>query len=115
MMAMMCNAFSHGYRAAITLAAHALEHVLDMRNRRLRHDAVTKIENERFLREGLHDRIDAAIERDAAGDEDQGIEITLHWHATLNALAGKIFVDHPIEANSVQWNVLHIAREHRAG
>ena len=58
-----------------------------MRKRRFRHHAVAEIENKRTSREGVEDRIDRPIQRRAAGQERQRIEIALNRPHGLHVLA----------------------------
>ncbi len=106
---MMWKAFSQRYMVASSPAAHALEHLLDMRDRRLRQDAVAEIEDEWAARQRRQDVVDVAVERRAAGEQRQRIEIALHRHARLELLARERAVDRPVEADRVDAGSLDIA------
>src|SRR4051812_772178 len=111
MTAMMWNALTHPY---IGSAPHASQHLLDMGDRRLRQDAVAEIEDERSIRECLHHRIDSTVERAAAREQCERIEIALHRHQVLHAVARKAAFDPPVEADGIDSGFGHVAREHRA-
>src|ERR1700693_1860968 len=90
--AMMWKAFSHAYMVASSPAAHALEHVLDMSNRRVGQDAMAEIEDEWAARQRGPHVVDFAVERRAAGAQRQRIDIALHRHARLQQLARSLAV-----------------------
>src|SRR5437764_2204451 len=101
--------------ALCTARAHALEHPLDVCNRRLWQNPVPKIENERTASKGLQHVINASFESLTPGQEHQGVEIALHRHAALHLLARKSSIDRPIEPDRVDRNLLHVARQHGSG
>jgi len=72
-----------------------------MRNRRLRQNAVAEIEDKRPRREILQNRIDRAIQRCAAGEKHQRIEITLNRTTCLDAISRECKIDHPIKPNGI--------------
>ena len=82
-----------------------------MRDRRFRQNAVAEIENKRPAGEGLQHRIDAAIERRAAGEQRQRIEIALHRHAALDLLARKVRSIIQSRPTASTGNSLDIARQ----
>src|ERR1700682_4154568 len=104
---MMWKAFSHSYTSwssCSVLSPHARKHLLDVRDRRLGQNAVPEIEDERLGCKRLEHSLDLAIERGAAGDERQRVEIALYRPTTLDVLARVGAIDHPIEPNRVDRN-----------
>src|SRR5690606_33914850 len=83
-------------------SADSSDHLLDMRNRGIRRDAVAEIENKRSRRKCLEHRVDRGIERLPAGDQHQRIEVALHGDAALDALARKVLVDHPVKPDRIE-------------
>src|SRR6185437_3777666 len=73
--------------------SHAFEHLFDMRDRRIRQDAVAKIEDERAIRKSRQHGVNFFIKCAAARAQDQWIQIALHWNARLDFLVRKIAVD----------------------
>src|SRR5215218_1306127 len=73
-----------------SVSPYALEHLLDVSDWRVRQNAVAEIENKRPAAERCKKRIDAAIERRAAGAQRQRIEIALHRPFALDRIARKI-------------------------
>ncbi len=65
--------------------------------------------------EGLEHCVDRPIERRPARDQNERIEISLHRHAALDVLARKGAVEHPVEPDSVDRYLVHIARQQRPG
>src|SRR5882724_7367262 len=63
---------------------HPLEHLLDMRDRGFRLDAVPEVEDQPAGGVILQHVVDGAIERGTAGDQRQGIEIALNRDAVLH-------------------------------
>ena len=59
--------------------------------------------------------IDAAVERRAAGAQRQRIEIALHRPTTLDVIARKIQIHHPVETNGIDFDVLDVAFQVAAG
>src|SRR5687768_4030743 len=102
-------------RATGSVSPHALEHLLDMSDRRVRQDAVAEVENERPAGERGKNRIDTAVERRASGSQRQRIEIALHRTAALDFIAREIKIDHPIKAHSIDFNVLDVAFQVASG
>ena len=82
-----------------------------MGDRRFRQDAVAEIENERSLRQGLDDRVDRAVERRAAGEKRQRIEIALYRPAGLNLIACEAKLHRPIEPDRIDRYRFEIARK----
>ena len=64
-----------------------------------------------LLGESFENVIDRTVERCAAGDQRQRIEISLHRHAPLDVLAGEYRIDHPVESDRIDRNVLHVAQQ----
>src|SRR5882672_6344367 len=77
------------------LASHALKHLLDMLDRRLRHAPVAQIEDERAARKGFERRIDRPVKRGSAGNQRQRVDIALHWQPRLHLRARERPIDHP--------------------
>src|SRR6266566_6356840 len=90
---------------------HARKHLLHMCDRRLRQDAVSEIEDEGPLGKRLQYVIDRAVERAAAGEQHQRVEVSLHRHATLDLVTRKSEIDRPIEADGIDRNIFHVAQE----
>src|SRR5262249_43759060 len=109
MMAMMWNAFSHSYMSSGP--AQARQHALDVCDGRLRQDAVSQVEDKRALREYLENAVDRAVERSAAGDQRQRIEVALHRYAPLDLVPHKYRIDGRIETHGVDRHVLHVAQQ----
>src|SRR5450756_838602 len=101
MTAMMWKAFSQRYMAAWLAPAHALEHLLDMRDRRRRQNAMAEIENERAAGQHRHHVIDFALECGAAGEQRQRIDIALHHDPRLQHVARDLALECPIEPDAV--------------
>src|SRR5204863_9949021 len=93
------------------LDSHALQHLLDMRDRRLGQEAMAEIENERSARESFENSIDAAVKCRTTCEQRKRIEITLHRNAALHLIARERLVDHPVEPNRIEPDVLHITRQ----
>src|SRR3954447_925000 len=72
---------------SISRTPHALEHLLDVSDWRVRQNAVAEIENKRPAAERCKNCIDAAIDRRAAGAQRQRIEIALHRPFALDRIA----------------------------
>src|SRR5262245_9842242 len=85
-----------------------------MGDRRLRHDAVAEVEDERPARKGFQHLIDRTIKCLTAGDQHKRIEIALHRHAALDLLTREGPIDHPVEADGIDWHLLGITLERRA-
>ena len=99
----------------LLLTPHPPYHLLHMRDRRLRQNAVAEVENKRTAGERFENRVNAAVESSAAGTQRQRIEITLHRAANLDRIARKAKIDHPIQTNSIDLDVLDIAFQVAAG
>ena len=54
-------------------------------------------------------RIDAAVERRAAGAQRQRIEIALHRPRALDRIARKIQIHHPVETDGIDFEFLDVA------
>src|SRR3977135_2483021 len=102
MIAITWNAFSHSYitqsstrlfehdlSRQASCSAHTGEHLLNMGNRGLRHDAMPEVEDEWPGRKRLEYSVDRPVERDTAGDQHQWIEVTLHRQAGLELVSGE--------------------------
>src|SRR5215471_17128238 len=121
MIAMTWKAFNHTYiprsdahSGVILCPAYACQHLLHMCDRCLRQDAVSEIEDEGPLGKYLEYVVDRAIERCAADEQRQRIEVSLHRHAPLDLITGKNAINRPIEADRIDWNVFNVAHERRA-
>jgi hypothetical protein len=64
--------------ASLAGRARPQQQLLDMRDRRVGQDAVAEIEHMRALGESGKDPVDRGVERRAAGDQRERIEIALH-------------------------------------
>src|SRR4051794_1111748 len=116
MTAMTWNAFSHSYTPRSSGSSpHPPQHPLHMRDRGFRQDAVAQIEDEGFCGERLEHLVDRAIERAAAGQQGERIEIALHRPTGLDAVARKAAIDHPIETDRIDRDMLDVAQQRAAG
>src|ERR1700724_4092352 len=81
---------SRGYDGLLSLISpHPLDHLLDMRDRGFRLDAVAEVEDQPaagVIRKHVVDRL---IQRRAAGDQRQRIEIALDGDTVLHPFADK--------------------------
>ena len=102
-------------RLSPCIRPHPLQHLLDMRDRGFRLDAVAEIEDQPALRVIRQHVVDRAIERGAAGDQRQRIEIALHRDAVLHALADQRRLGRPVDADGIDAGCLDISRQQRAG
>ena len=66
-------------------APHLGQHALDMRDRGFRHDAVAEIEDVRASAHRRKNRVDAALQRLAAGDEGERVEVALRGEGLRQA------------------------------
>src|SRR5262249_31095860 len=121
MIAMTWKAFNHTYMrrsdahsGVILCPAYACKHLLHMCDRRLRQDAVPEIEDEGPLGKYLEYVVDRAIERGAAHEQRQRIEVSLHRHAPLDLITGKNAINRPIEADPINGDVSDVAQERGA-
>ena len=94
---------------------HAFEHLLDVSDRRVGQDAVAEVEDERRPGERFENRIDAVVERGTAGAQRQRIEIALHRTPALDLIARETQINHPIQTDSIDFNVLDVAFQIAAG
>src|SRR5260370_684061 len=62
---------------------HPLDHLLDMRDRRFRLDAVAEVEDQPAAGVICKHVVDRLVQRGAAGDQRQWIEIALDGHNVL--------------------------------
>src|SRR4030081_1139064 len=67
--------------------ANASQRLLDMRDRCFRQNAVAEVEDQRTLAVIFQDIVHRAIERRAAGEQRERIEVALHGDTALDALA----------------------------
>src|SRR4051794_1757819 len=74
------------FGAADKLSPDPPQHLLHMGDRRRRQDAVAEIEDQRAIAEIFQNAVDRAIERRAAGKQNQRVEIALHGNAALHPL-----------------------------
>src|SRR5262249_29617347 len=77
-----------------------------MRDRGLRQDAVTEVEDKWPIRKSLEDVVDRPIERRTAGEQHHGIEITLHRHPRLDVIPRKARIDGPVETDGINPRLL---------
>src|SRR5689334_13414864 len=101
-------------RQECSLPPHALDHLLDMGDRRLRLDAVTEIEDEAPLSKIRKRDVDRAVECRAARDQHQRIEIALHGDLALHALADEGGLGGPVDADAVDAGRFDVTRQLRA-
>src|SRR5690348_4780803 len=92
-------------------SAHAFQHLLDMRNRRLRQNAVAEIEDKGAAGKRLACLVHRPIKRSTAGEKRQRIEIALHRYPALDLVARETAVDHPVEADGIERHLVDIAQE----
>ena len=97
----------HGYAPA-----HSLEHALDIRNRSFRQNAMTEIKNQWALAKLLHDIVHLAVERCAARQQGQRIDIALHRHARLQSVASNRALESPINTYRADSGHLHVRECH---
>ena len=87
---MTCSALTQSIRRFAR--SHPLDQPLDMLDRRVRRDAMAEIEDMRPAAHRREDRVDAVVERLAAGDEAQRIEIALQrdrrWTSSRASVIG---------------------------
>jgi hypothetical protein len=76
---------------------------------------VAKVENKRVSPECFEDGVDRMIERCAAGEQHQRIEIALNGAQRLNVVACEPQFRHPVEPHSVDRHGIQIALQLRAG
>src|SRR5580658_9760997 len=103
---MMWNALIHSY-----MVANPCDQALHLGDGRVRQDAVAKVENEGVSSERFEDGIDRTIERRAAGEQHQWIEIALNGAQRLNVVAHKIQFRHPIESHRVDRHGFKVKRQ----
>src|SRR5262249_46019308 len=82
-----------------------------MCDRRLWQDAVSEIEEEGPLETRLEYVTDRAVQRGAAGEQHQRVEVPLHRHAPLDLITRKRRIDGPIEPDGIDRNIFHVAQE----
>jgi hypothetical protein len=84
-----CAKMSSGscWIALALVRSHPLQHLIDMRDWRFRLNAMAEIEYEPAIAEVRQHIIDGLIESGAACDQRNRIEISLHRHAGLYAVA----------------------------
>src|SRR6266478_4652325 len=118
MIAMTWKAFNHTYMrrsdahsGVILCPAYACKHPLHMCDRRLRQDAVSEIEDEGPLGKCLEYVVHRAIERSAADEQRQRVEVSLHRHAPLDLITRKNGINRPIEADRIDRDVFDVAQE----
>src|SRR5262249_52368142 len=100
---------------AVASAPHAPHHLLDMGDRSFRQNAVAEVEDQPALRVVRQHIVDRAIERRAAGDQRQRIEIALDGDARLHALADEGRLGSPVDADSIDAGCLDIDWKLRRG
>ena len=62
---------------------YAVHHLLHMRHRRIRCNAMTQIEDQWSLTQRIQNSIDAIVQSPTTGNDPQGIEIALNCATTL--------------------------------
>ena len=80
-----------------------------MGDRRLRLDTMAEIEDQAPLRKIRQHIVNRAVERIAAGDQHQRIEIALHGDFALHALADEGGLGGPVDTDGVDAGRLDIA------
>ena len=85
-----------------TSTSNPSEHLLDMRDRRSRQDAVAEIEDVAAGGERRHHVVDFAVERGAAGQQRKRIDITLHCDTRLQGIARNLSLESPVNADAVR-------------
>src|SRR5580658_6096587 len=86
-----------------------------MGDRGLRQDAVSQVEDKRSIAEVLQNRIGLAVKRSTARQQRQRIEISLYRPATLDLVASKAAIDHPVQPYRIDIHAFHISPQQRAG
>ena len=81
-----------------------------MRDRRLRQNAMSEIEDEWSVRECSHNVIDGMIEDFAAPHETFRIEIALYRDARLDMRSGKIPIDRGLKTDRIHTGLVDISR-----
>src|ERR1700726_2872001 len=110
MTAMMWNALTHSY-----IVANPRDQTFHMGDRRVRQDAVAKVENKRMSPERFEDGVDRMIECCPTGEQHQRIKIALNGAQRLNVVARELQFRHPVEPHSVDRHGIQIALQLRAG
>ena len=72
---------------------------------------MTEIEDERFWGKHRKEPIDCLVERLAAAEQSQRIEVALHRHAPLDLVACEDRIDCPIEPDRIDRNLFDIAQQ----
>src|SRR6202166_2294630 len=103
---MIWNALIHSY-----IAANPCDQAFHMGNRRVRQDAVTKVENKRAPSERFEDGLDRMIECHSTGEQYQRIKITLDGAQRLDVIARKTQFCHPVESYRVHRHGCEVARQ----
>src|SRR4051794_38222031 len=112
---MTWNALIQTYNIADVLTpAHARQHLLDMRDRRRRHDPVAKIEDEPAIPEVVEDRIDRAIQGITTSQQCERVKIALNSDTGLHPFANEFSISHPVNADRIDRNPIHIIAKHVA-
>ena len=86
-----------------------------MGDRRLGQDAVAEVEDKRSSRQHSHDLIDLAVERRAAGQQRQRIDIALHRQLRLKILRHRLPIVSPIKSDGANSGHFCIRPSHDPG
>src|SRR3954452_3362854 len=97
------------------VGAHPLQHLIDVRDRRFRLDAVPEVEYEPALAEVRQHVIDRLIESGAACDQRKRVQISLHRDPVLYVVADQRRFGCPIDADRIDASRFHISGQQRPG
>src|SRR5919204_2824084 len=95
--------------------AYAREHLLDMRDGCFGKNAVPQIKDAGAPGEVRKICIDGAIERVAASEQDQRIELALQRQGGRDFFAHELHVHRPVETNRIDRNILRVIRKAAPG
>ena len=97
------------------IGSHPFHHLLDMRDRGFRLNAVAEIEDQPAAGVIRQHIIDRSIERGATCDQHQRIEIALYRDTVLNFLSDQRRLGGPIDADGIDAGRFDIGWQQRAG
>ncbi len=97
------------------ISSHPFHHLLDMRDRGFRLNAVAEIEDQPAAGVIRQHIIDRSIERGTTCDQHQRIEIALYRDTALNFLADQRGLGGPIDADGIDAGRFDIGWQQRAG
>src|SRR5262245_15876688 len=89
-----------------------LEHTLDVCNWRFRQDAVAKIEDQWTTTEYFHNIVDLTIERGAACEKSEWIDVALHRHTRLQHVTRNRSLKSPINSNRAYAGHFNVGQDH---